>query len=272
MRSLKRGLAVVAAISQSDTGLSLQELATRLDVPPASMHRLLAALEDEEVIVRSPCNRRYFISPSALTICAAATRTRRLQQIPPGPLARAAVASGQTVFLTEMIESTAVCVALAAGRRAGGAYAELGRQMPWHAAASARVLLLDVADERIIRLFDNRPLQRCAVHTPTSPEEVLSRVQLARRRGYDLCDDELDSGKWGVSVPIRDESGRIRQAVTLIADTTRTRRQTTREGLITLARHTADELAGTTTARSGIARKNYAAAAKNGEAHLRIAV
>ncbi|MCU1640735.1 MAG: IclR family transcriptional regulator [Nocardia sp.] len=242
MRSLKRALSVVSAISQSHIGLSLQDLATQLDVPAASMHRLLATLEDEEMVVRSPSNRRYFIGPSAMNFESASVRSRRLQQIPPGPLARAAIISGQTVFLTEMIELKAVCVALAPGRRAGILHVVLGREMPLHAASSARILLLDAADAQIVGLLDGMTPEPCAGPAPTSPQEVLSRVQLARRRGYDVCDNELDLGKWSVSAPVRDAMGRIRQGVTLVADSGRTRRQGTRENLIRLTRQAAAEL------------------------------
>ena len=147
MRSLKRAFAVVSAIGESPIGLGLQDLSTQLDVPPASMHRLLAALEDEGLVIRSPASRRYFIGPNAMSFGSASVRSRRLQQIPPGPLARAAVTSGQTLFLTELIDTRAICVAVAQGRRQGKLHAVLGREMPMHVAASARILLLEGAGE-----------------------------------------------------------------------------------------------------------------------------
>ena len=44
-------------------GLTLQELVTRLGIPLASMHRLLAALSEERLVVRSSSTRRYVIGP-----------------------------------------------------------------------------------------------------------------------------------------------------------------------------------------------------------------
>lgn len=243
MRSLKRAFTVLTAIGDSSVGMTLQELATQLNVAPATMHRLLATLEDEELVVRSLAGRRYFIGPNVVSFARASVRSRRLHHIPPGALAQAAVASGQTLFLTEMIEGRAVCVAIAQGRRQFRLHAVLGREMPMHAAASARILLVDVADDQILGLFRRLTLDRRAAHTPTTPEEVLGRIQQARRRGYDLCDNDLDHDKWGVAVPVRDGTGRARQGLTMIADGNRTRRHGTRENLIKLTRNAAGELA-----------------------------
>ncbi len=245
MQALIRALRILREVGQANAGVNLQEISDRLDIPLASAYRMLSTLLDEGFLVRSPTTKRYFAGPRALTLSNRAVRTRHLYQVPPGALARAAMATGETVFLTEYVEHTAMCVAIASGRRHLRLSAQLGGELPWHAAAAARVLLTDRADAEIRELLSRTTLEPFTARTPTEPEQVLASIHQVRLRGFDTCEDELDDGVSTISIPIRYSSGRY--SLTLAAPTQRLRtasvRQTTARALMTAARELQAELA-----------------------------
>lgn len=225
MQTVVRALRILEELGRTQTGVTLQQLSDALDIPLASMHRLLAVMTTEGFVVRSPRNRRYFAGPAALTLSEAAHRESRLCHIPSAPLAKVAAATGETAFITELIGDKAVCVSLAEGRRPMRLFVRLGQEMPLHAAASARTLLLDFPEADVRALLANTSLDRFTDGTPTTADDVLAHLAtIPARGGYDMCRDELDRGVWAISAPIRDANADVRQSITVAAPELRLRR------------------------------------------------
>lgn len=217
MQPVIRALHVLRTVAASDRGLSLQELSQSLDVPMASMHRLLAVLTAEQFTARSLTSRRYFLGPAALDLSSKNRLGAGQLVTPHSELRKLADATGETVFVTELQGSRATCVALVDGQHPLRLFVHVGEEMPLHAAASARVLLSDLTKEEVVAMLEQRPLTPFTNATPRTVAEVLDQLALVRSRGYDVCDSELDKGVWAVAAPVRQSNGRVCATVTLAA-------------------------------------------------------
>ena len=217
MQVVVRALSVLRELAPRPGGLGLADLAARLDVPQGSMHRLLAVLEGEHFVSRSPSNRRYFLGPAARQLTEDNTRHNALLVTPHPAIAVAAQHSGETVFLTELIGNRAVCVSLVESRHPLRLFVQVGQAMPLHAAASARALLADRDPDEIRRLCATRSLTPYTAETVTDVEVLIEHLAVVRARGYDVCDDELEHGVWAVSAPVRASTGRVVASVTMAA-------------------------------------------------------
>lgn len=215
MQPLTRALRVLEALSARPDGMSLQELHTQLEIPLGSMHRVLGVLHEERFVSRSPLSLRYFLGPATRRLAernisttggmqALATRIRRLSE-----------ETGETVFLTELQGSEALCVALVEGTYPLRLFVRLGQSMPFNAAAAARVLLAYVDEDAARALIESQELQEFRAATPHTVDEVLSRVERVREVGYDVADDELDAGVWAAAFPIFTSTGRVAASVTV---------------------------------------------------------
>lgn len=54
-------------------------------------------------------------------------------------------------------------------------------------------------------------------HTIADRPSLLGHLNLVRERGYDICNDEIDDHEWAIAAPVRDQSGRTRAALTVVA-------------------------------------------------------
>lgn len=241
MRSLTRALAALEVLTSHPSGLSLRELTAKLGVPVASTHRLLEALCDEEFVERSPTTKRYFLGSAALAMSATAGLSARLHHVPPGAIARASVASGETVLLGELWSGRPVCVALALGRRPPRPAGVLGAELPPDRACSARVLVMD-ANEQRLRGWWRRCIDEHSEQPSPEEDELINAVMQARERGYDMAYHDLDGATWAVSVPVRDTVGRVRQCVTVLSTPTRAARPAVQARYLEVARQAATEL------------------------------
>lgn len=223
MQVVVRVLTVLRALAHKRKGAGLQELHEELGIPVGSVHRLLTVLMQEEFITRSPTNKRYFLGPAARQLAEQAPYQTALLATPHPAVVAAAEASGETVFLTELIGDRAVCVALAEGRHPLRLFVRIGQEMPLHAAASGRTLLAYLPAPAMQRLLEVHSLEPFTPDTPTTVADVLDHLTLVRARGYDICDDELDRGVWAVSAPVFSSTGSVAASVTLAAAATRMR-------------------------------------------------
>ncbi|EQD39070.1 transcriptional regulator, IclR family, partial [mine drainage metagenome] len=195
--------------------MTLQELHVALDVPLGSMHRLLAILVTEDFVTRSPANRRYFLGPAARQLAEQNTGGDPVLVRPNPAVLNLARQTGETVFVTELLGGRAVCVALVEGSHPLRLFVRIGQEMPLHAAASARCLLAYL-DEALTRsLLAARPLVTFTPDTRTAVDDVLAHLALVRRRGYDICDDELDRGVWAVAAPVFVSTGAVCASITM---------------------------------------------------------
>jgi DNA-binding IclR family transcriptional regulator len=221
MQPIVRALTMLRVLASADHGLTLQELSDRAGTPLTSTHRIVAVLADQLYLTRSPTNRRYYLGPAA----------RELSEPAPahGPLGRnrvleqAARESDETVFVTELIDGRAVCVALVETTRPLRLSVRIGQELPLDAAASARVLLADLPDGDVRRMVAG------------GADEVLEHLALLRSRGYDTSDGELDAGVWATAAPVRSSAGGVRAGLTIAAPEARVQAPEARRRLIAIA-------------------------------------
>lgn len=221
LQPVSRALNVMRAIAASDGGITLQGLSQSLDVPIASIHRILAVLTTEQFVTRSPTSRKYFLGPALLDMLSTKRTGAGMLATPHAELQRLARVTGETVFVTEMQGDRAICVALVDGRHSLRLFVQIGEEMPLHAAASARVLLSDMSDTDASSLLVKHPLTAFTSQTPQSVDAVVKQLAQIRLAGYDVCDSELDRGAWAVAAPVRQASGQVCASVTLAAPTER---------------------------------------------------
>lgn len=216
MQSVGRALAVLTALSDRREGVTFQQLHRELGIPLGSMHRVLGALEAEQFVARSTATKRYSLGPAALSL-GYHEQYDTILMAPPQELIDLGRDTGETVFMTRMVDSRVICVSLVESRHPLRLYVRIGQEMPLHAAASARIILAH-RDATLVEAI--LTAQRREAYTPGTMREVnqlIDRLAAARRRGFDVCSSELDDDVWAVAAPVFDSTGRVEYAVTLAA-------------------------------------------------------
>lgn len=198
MQIVHRVLKILRALGESDEALTLQQLADELDIPPASMHRLLSTLMDEAFVVRDS-SRRYSLGRDALALGGGRRNIADVAR----PLMRQMVAqTGETVFIAEMRGRRAVCTGLMEGTHALRLYVRAGQELPFNASAAARVLLSGFDARRVTELLRGSPIVVYTDHTLVEQGDIQERIESIQRRGHETCTDELDPGVWAVAAPV----------------------------------------------------------------------
>lgn len=241
MQVISRALSVLATVCESPQGKSLTDISQALGLPMPTTHRLLKALITEGYVRREENTHRYFPGHSMLQVASAATSSGNLLDIVQPHLRDLVQTFDETVFVARIVNDRAVCVAAQTSSRPLHVQVNVGRDLPLHAAASARVLLAyrDVDEAR--RLLLGQDFQRYTEDTPRTVPEVLDHLEDIRRRGYDVCENELDANVWAVSSPVRSGNGVAAASLTVATPRERHRTAASRRAMtVAVAKHAED--------------------------------
>ncbi len=199
--SVKRALAILEMVSESQEGLGISEIARRLGVSKGSVFGICGQLEAGGALVRDQGSKRYGLGPLVTTLASRGSVYTLLRQAAGPELTRLRDELGQSVFLGVLSrgEITVVDARQPVGRM--GIAAGPGTRLPLAAGAVGKALLAGLAPERITQvLAEGLPAYTPA--TVTDPRKFQEQLEAARRQGYALEQDEYLLGMWGVAAGI----------------------------------------------------------------------
>ncbi len=211
MQLVERTVETLRTLGSAIDGLTLAEVAEQVGMPASSMHRLLATLVGQGMVLRHP-DKRYTLGPEALVLARGA---RSVEKYANEGVRDLASRLDQTAFLSRWTGRRVICTSMCAGGRALRLFVEEGQELPIHAAASARIIAAYAPREAVHTILESSALEAFTSHTPTSPQRVMEILELDRARGYDVSYDELDHGVLAVSVPVWQGVSTVTASVTI---------------------------------------------------------
>jgi IclR family pca regulon transcriptional regulator len=108
-----------------------------------------------------------------------------------------------------------VYVARVPTRRIMNVVINVGTRFPAYATSMGRVLLAGLDSEECTELLDQIELVPLSHDTITTRPQLEAELELVRRAGYAIVDQELESGLRSVAAPIRDRHDRVIAAINL---------------------------------------------------------
>lgn len=207
---ISRAAAVLRALAEDNSGQSLGQIAKKTDLPRTTVHRIVAALEAQQLAATTPAGVRLGqalvrLAASAHTDVVAAARPfvealgRRLRE---------------TVDLCVFRGQHAVSVDQFASDQELRVVAAVGTAYPIHCTAHGKALLARLDDAALEELLGAR-LERRTASTITARKDLLAQLAEVRTRGWALDLEEHAVGICGIGVHI--ETGQSEQYALSVA-------------------------------------------------------
>jgi IclR family acetate operon transcriptional repressor len=221
VQSLSRALMMLNTLAKSDPGLSLSELAQKVELPISTVHRLLSTLQHENFVRYDPERGAWLVGVQSFIVGSAFLRSRELAAIA-RPLMRELMEhSGETVNLAVEDVGEAIYIAQVECRQTMRAIARPGGRAAMHASALGKALLSAMSDWEVERILTERGLPKLTDKTITVPEKLLAELKVVRGRGFAIDNEENAVGLRCVAATIFDEYARPAAAVSLSGPTVR---------------------------------------------------
>ncbi len=216
MKTAHKAAQLLRQFSRMEPELGVRDLARRLDMDSASVHRLLRALLAERFIEQDAATRRYRLGFGVLDLAAVRISQHGLLTIAPSHLERLRDETGETAALLVADRLEAVCLAVVESRHAVRVGYDIGERVPLHASAGGQVLLAHF-EEAYRRAVYAAGLTRYTPRTLTDPaalEDRLARIR-ADRSGW--AEDSYFEGIVSAAAPVMDPKQNVAGVVTLAA-------------------------------------------------------
>jgi IclR family pca regulon transcriptional regulator len=211
LRSLARGLDVLAALGGRRGGMALSAVAEATSLPRATARRALLTLREEGYVAAE--GRLFRPLPRVLELGYARLSGLTVEELARPHLARLAELVRESASAAVLSGTEILYVARVATRRIMQVNITVGTRFPAHATSMGRVLLAGLPEtERAARIAD-APLRELTPFTVTDPVRLAGILDDVSRDGYALVDQELEEGLRSIAAPVRDAQGRVAAAV-----------------------------------------------------------
>ena len=216
---LEKTLRVLDLFTVERPSWSVTEIGRELEMPTATAHRIVRALEARSYLAR--VESRYRLGFAAIDLGRRATASLDMRARLGGVLRELARTTAETALLTVYDESQhgSLCVDRIETTHSLRLTIEIGRVTPIHAGASAKALLAFLEQPIIDEVLAGK-LEGLAPGTPTDPEALREELEEIRARGWASSYEENNIGAWGIAAPIL-VGGRVVASIGFAAPTAR---------------------------------------------------
>jgi len=204
--SADKVLEVLLLFQESWPELTAEEICELIDAPRSTTYRYIRVLRDKGFLEKSPAGA-FRLGPRLLQLGRIARSRLDISDIALPVMEEIARQTRETVLLTRLFGSNAVCVERIEGPQAVRISFEVGQIQPLHGGASSKILLAYVNEDEWDKHL-TLPLERFTEHTVTDPEVLKEQLREIRRQGYCVSESEVDLGARAMSVPVVDARGR----------------------------------------------------------------
>ncbi|TCO55862.1 IclR family transcriptional regulator [Actinocrispum wychmicini] len=200
---------------------TLSDVAAACGMEPSTATRYLRQLVEHGWLQRDESSRMYSLGVRLIALGQAAQRAQPLRERAMPHMRALLERFGETVNLAvDQGGETVIIEALESSQsiRRG---ASVGERDDWWVSSLGKSILAHRPDSVIEQLLRDRPPIRRTSRTRIDPRDVLDDLAEVRGRGYALDDEESEIGLKCVGVPIRDDTGVYRYAISVSGPTSR---------------------------------------------------
>jgi DNA-binding IclR family transcriptional regulator len=199
VRSLERAFDLLEHLADNGGEMALSELTEVSGLPMPTIYRLMRTLVNHGYARQAP-SKRYALGPRLIRLGESSSRLLGGWARP--LLARLVDEVGETANMALLEGDAVVYVAQVPSKHSMRMFTEVGRRVQAHCTGVGKALLAQLPTETARALVTRTGLTAHTPHTITDLTALLRELDLTRRRGYALDNEEQELGVRCVAVPL----------------------------------------------------------------------
>lgn len=215
VQSVHRALSIIEFLGDNPSGVGLLEIASELNLPKSTCHRLLQTLSNREFVYQEEQTEKYHLSMKIAQLSGNLIENIDIRHVARpfiehlsneiNEVVHLCIREGNYVVYIDKVEST----------RSLRMYSQIGKRAMLHCTAVGKVLLSDLSNEEINEVIKEVGLKKLTEHTITNEEQLREEVNEIRNNEFALDREEHELGIYCIAAPIRDYSKRTVAAISI---------------------------------------------------------
>ena len=204
---IARAVAVLDSLRQHPKGLSLGEIAKLVSLPRSTVQRIVAALDDEGLVIAASLTDGVKLGPRLISFAASAKFEIADFCLP--TLQRLAKETGETVDLSVLNHDKLVFVDHVPGTHRLRPVSAVGVSFPLHSNAPGKAMLAALAETELEKYRRRLSLAKMTDNTILSWEKLNRELAQVRKEGVAYDHEEHSLGICAVGAALRDPTGEL---------------------------------------------------------------
>jgi IclR family transcriptional regulator, KDG regulon repressor len=201
--------------------LSVSEIGAKTGLHRSTAHRILMALEYNDLIKQNPDTGKYHLGIKLFKLGHQAVSQLSLREICRPFLMRIMNETQETVHLAVLDDDQVLYLDKVEGPHALRMPSRVGRHIPTYCTSLGKAMLSCLDDHEVKNIFRSRVLRSYTVNTVKTLDRLLTELRVIRRRGYSVDNEEIEIGLRCVGAPIKDHTGAMVGAISTAAPSAR---------------------------------------------------
>ena len=201
--------------------LSVSEIGAKTALHRSTAHRILMALEYNDLIRQNPETGKYRLGIKLFKLGHQAVSHLNLREICRPFLTRIMNETKETVHLAVLDDDQVLYLDKVEGPHALRMPSRVGRHIPTYCTSLGKAMLSCLDEQAVRAILRKQALTAYTTHTVKSIEQLLADVRAVHKRGYAVDNEEIEIGLRCVGAPIRDHTGGMVGAISTAAPSAR---------------------------------------------------
>lgn len=203
---LHKTLDIIESLRQDDGGAGLAELSRHVELPKATVYRILATLEGRGYLDRGG-DGSYRLARKFFDLRRDVPIEERVAAAAREPMLALMEASRETVNLGTLDAGEVVVISTVESPQAVRMVSKVGNRRCLHTTALGKVMLAEMTEPEVLRLLKVKGMPRLTAHSIVTRTALMAELRRVRTQGFAVDDQENEMEGRCVGAPIRDGDG-----------------------------------------------------------------
>lgn len=216
MQSIDRIVSILNILKYKSEGIGINEISEISDLPLSTSHRILSSLKKHGYVSQDPITKRYKLGIEILALAVNLLNDTNIINHSRGPIENLSSKYKELVFLSVLENGKVFCMDMINSAEGMKYFVQIGAEMPSYCSASAKAIIAFQDRDIIEMILGGQEFRRFTDKTICKVDKILEDMDVTKKKGYAVCDEEMEYGVRALATPIYDRSGSILASITIM--------------------------------------------------------
>ncbi len=213
MSAVGRTLAILEALSKEES-INLEHLAKETGLPKATLLRFLSTLISLGYVFRDDGDK-YHLTLKMFSIGSRSLNHTNLVNTAKPFTKALSEELGETVHMGILEEDEAIYILKDESKYTIRMYSRVGKAIPLYCTAIGKIFLSEMNEEELNAYFETHILKPFTPKSIRSKRALRENLELVKKRGWSIDDEEHEENIMCIGAPIRDYTGKVTAAISV---------------------------------------------------------
>lgn len=216
VKSVAKALTILNVLADHQREMSLGDISKEMQMAKSTVYGLLATLRDFGYIDQSPLDGKYRLGIRLFEVGNIVANSWDVRQVAAPFIQTLVDELGETVHLVVLDKGEVLYIDKRESAKLSlRIVSQVGTRLPTHCTGVGKVFLANLPIDEVRRIIATKGLVKYTKKTITDLSRLEEELNLVKRQGYAMDNEEIMESLRCVAVPLRDHTGKVCAAISV---------------------------------------------------------